>query len=677
MGADISANYDLIAPIFIAGFWKVHTAISKTTGQPVSLWVLDNDALTMKCKIKTDRDNYIQTCIYSVQTMRKMRHPQILQVHEFNENPRQLAFAAEPVDCCLINETNLSGDEIEYIADQLASVLNFMHVNARTAHLGLSPAAICLTKSLCVKLCAFNFCCPISGDIGKVFPKYGDWTNSICCPLLDFSAPELTQNKSPTAMCDVFSFGAVVTGMYLKRQLFACGTTSEMSRIVMGGITIAPSGCPAPMCQLLKMCISGVPESRPTFEVMLKSDAFSSLQLKVYRYLDTILTRPQAHKFNFFKSLISSLKIFSPRMLRFKFMPILMSETLAENRFGPVTIPLIFQIASMYDRREFTNDVLKPLWNLLTTTYPPEMCLAVFSVMKIILDRVDPERHYDVVFPIFQAAIQSNDSRLQLVAIRYIPLLVITVPSSCIRTSILPKLTEILASSNDQEIVCKTITCFVECLDRIDHDSFAEIVLPKVQYAWRRMHSPQMGQSVASMVEKMKPSLEVTMKYLVPAISEIISVAGVDPVTQLKLAKMGKAAFDRIMTERKLEERAATWKEPVVESLDDEIALLAQEKKQKMNPPKLKAKPAVKVVARPERVEEPHVPKWSVKNQAKEAPPEPPAAEEDEEFWGKSPDDEEVDDALNGILTEPQAPRKGSTARYGSSFAKRPVVKHT
>ena len=695
MGSDISANYDAIAPVFIAGFWKVHSAVSRTTGQPVSLWLLDNEALLMKCKVKADRDNYLQTCIYSVQTMRRMRHPQILQIYEFIENPKQLAFAAEPVDCCLINETNLASDEIEYIGDQLATVLNFMHTSAKMAHLGLCPSAICLTKSLCVKLCAFNFCCQIAGDGGKVFPKYGEWTNSICCPLLDFSAPELTQNKTPTNMCDVFSFGAVITGCYLKRQLFACGSAYEMSRIVLGGVTVAPSGCPQAMSQLLKMCIGAVPESRPTFEVMLKSDAFSSLQLKVYRYLDAILTKQQADKFNFFKSLISSLKIFSPRMLRYKFMPLLMNETLEENRFGPVTIPLIFQIASMYDRREFTSDVLKPLGNLLTSTKPPEMCLAVFSVMKIILDRVDSDRHYDVVFPIFQAAIQSNDPRLQLVAIKYIPLLVVTIPATCIRSTILPKLTEILVSSTDEDIVCKTMNCFGECLDKIDHDSFAEIVVPKIQVAWRRMHSPKLGRAAAMILEQMKPSLDMTMRYTVPAISEIVAVSGVDPVTQLKLAQIGRASFDRIIAERKLEERASTWKEPVVDDLDEEIALLAKEQKEKMKPPKPKPKPPVKIVARPEPVEESHAPKWSAAAKpkpsvkAKPPPPPPPAEDKDDEgFWSddaKDEDEAEIEDAiLNGILTEPQHQRKAPAGRHPataadirSKFAKRPVVKHT
>ena len=155
----------------------------------------------------------------------------------------------------------------------------------------------------------------------------------------------------------------------------------------MGGMTVSSSRCSDGMTKILKQCISGAPESRPSFSEILKSDAFSSLQLKVFGYLDNILTKPPSDIFNFFKSLISSLKIFSPRMLRYKLMPVLLAQTTADNRFGPATIPLIFQIGSMYDRREFAADVLQPLGGLLTITRPPEMCLAVFSVIKILFDR--------------------------------------------------------------------------------------------------------------------------------------------------------------------------------------------------------------------------------------------------------------------------------------------------
>ena len=71
MGSDISSNYESIVPIFIAGFWSVHSAVHRSTGEATSLWVLDDHILSNKCKSREEQDKYISSCIYSIQQIRK------------------------------------------------------------------------------------------------------------------------------------------------------------------------------------------------------------------------------------------------------------------------------------------------------------------------------------------------------------------------------------------------------------------------------------------------------------------------------------------------------------------------------------------------------------------------------------------------------------------------------
>jgi hypothetical protein len=140
MGSDLSANYSSITLLFSSGFWKVRSAVSKVTGEVVSLWMLDDSQFPNEDRAR--RETYISSCIYSVQQIRKLHHPGTLKIHECNESTRQLAFVAEPYASCLAQETSLTSDEVEYVADQLANVLTFLHFSAKIAHLNVSPNSV-------------------------------------------------------------------------------------------------------------------------------------------------------------------------------------------------------------------------------------------------------------------------------------------------------------------------------------------------------------------------------------------------------------------------------------------------------------------------------------------------------------------------------------------------------
>lgn len=552
MGSDISSNYDSISPIFIAGFWRVHSAIHRTTGESTSLWVLDDQILSNYCKNRADQDKYIASCIYSIQQIRKLHHPQILKISESNDNPKQLAFSAEPVNTCLINEVNLEPDEIEYIASQLSSVLFFLHHNAKIAHLNINPNSIVLTKGFSLKLCGFNYSCNITGETMKVFPSFGEWTNSPYLPNINFSSPEMVTNKTMTNSCDIYSFGCVIYSCYLKRQLFSFTTTNEMIRTLTNGILVHPESASEPMRQILSLCISIKPEKRPTIDDIENSEALNSLQLKTYRYIDNILTKSGAEKFNFFKSLLQSLSIFSQRMLRFKFFPLLMNETQTDSRFGPVTIPLLFQIGALFDRREFLNIVYSPLQNLLTVTKPPEMNLSVFSVMRILIDRIDTEKHIELIYPIYNAAFQSNDPRLHAAAVSYLPMLIKTLHTTTLKNTIIPKLTEFIKVAQEPNIVSNCITTLSECLTRIDHDSLAKLLCPVLSETWLRFRTDDVGSAIMNFVDKIEPEVDTKMRFVIPLISILLSDQILDPNSQLKLVSKAQYAFNQLVNVRQL-----------------------------------------------------------------------------------------------------------------------------
>jgi serine/threonine protein kinase len=238
--------------------------------------------------------------------MRKLHHPSVLKVQTCSEGSKQVFFVAEPVSYTLLDDSSLSIDEIEYIADQMVTGLGFLHSRANLAHLGVSPASIVLTADLSVKFCCFNFASPIDPGTNRVFPKYKQWADSPLCPELNFSAPELSTNKEVSAACDVFSFGAVVMSLGLKRSLFACSTPFEMARAVSFRPVITPQYCSEPMVTLLKQCLSHLPSARPSLDEIRSSEAFRSIRLKTFQYFDAILTTDPTDRLCFFRGMLSS-----------------------------------------------------------------------------------------------------------------------------------------------------------------------------------------------------------------------------------------------------------------------------------------------------------------------------------------------------------------------------------
>jgi hypothetical protein len=549
MGGDISGNYTSIAPIFVTGFWKVHSAVSKATGDPVSLWLLDEPSVSRQ-RSRAEREAFLASCVYSCQQLRKFHHPSILRVNEFSDSTRQVAFAAEPVASCLVHETALTIDETEYVADQLAHVLCFLHSGPKRCHLNVSPQSSVLTQNFALKLCGVNF-----------WGRSVEWTNSPFLPPMHFSAPEFTIGKGATEACDVFSFGAVVVGCYLRRQLYSSTTQFEMARVVAGGLPVIPTQCSEAMLRLLRSCLLALPEARPAFAEIVKADAFDSAQLRAYRYLDTIVTRQPLEKFSFFKSLRQTLNAFSTRILRHKLLPILMADTLINGRFAPVTIPLIVEIGATFSIEEFSTEIFAPLSKFLRVTRPAEICLSVFNVMHIFVEKISRELHCDLLFPIFLNALKNDDIRLQAAAVEHFPLIARSLNPSTIRNVALPRISELLLSADHPDILRAVITSLGDCLDLVEHDVFTDIVLPKLAVAWRRTSSLQLAQSLPTLLQRLRPSLGPALREMVPLCSIVLASPEVDLEAQAQLVEISVAQLGRVAAERRaqpIERRAET-----------------------------------------------------------------------------------------------------------------------
>lgn len=98
----------------------------------------------------------------------KLRHPSILSLIEPpQEDEKYVVFVTEPVEFSLACLADNSNDhlrdkvptklEIKILVLELFEAINFLHMNAKQIHCGISPENLYVTKSGKIKVGGFNF----------------------------------------------------------------------------------------------------------------------------------------------------------------------------------------------------------------------------------------------------------------------------------------------------------------------------------------------------------------------------------------------------------------------------------------------------------------------------------------------------------------------------------------
>ena len=536
MGAGITVNYQNPIPLFNIGFWKVSSAQHKVTNQNVSLWQIDYDAVT-KIEKRADQKNFLNGCLQSIQQMRRIHHPLVLKILELSESIKALNFAAEPILTCLAYEDSFTPDDASFIAYQLAQVMKFVHQNAKMVLFGLDTESIVLTSTLDLKLCNFVFASPIINEYGIAVLRTGDWRPSPFQPKLNFSSPELLNHLQTGTFSDVFSYGLTIASTYLGRQAIDTMSPEEFIRSVQGRPIQYPPNIPKEVIHLINQCLSLQPNSRPNFDAILGSEIFESLPLKALQYIEIIVTKTDDDRYVFYKGLATTLTAFSIRILQSRFLPLFIDDVVREPKFGPILIPLIFEIGRSLDSYSYMEEILKPLNPLFSSNEVPECLFALLTSLPGIMEHVDEPSYHQICFSMVNAALTSNAASLHREVLSHVPLIVSKMSNFSIENELVPQIIELYSTSSDVKIVASCLKCLAQCLPKLNHDLFAERVSEKITAAWNRLSNPpEIATATVSILQNSNVSPMIAIQYIVPMVSELLASDLIDPPTQLQLA---------------------------------------------------------------------------------------------------------------------------------------------
>ena len=198
------------------GMGAVYAGVHEETGEQTAIKVL-SEALAADPR-------FCERFRVEVETLKRLRHPNIVRLHGYGEERGQLFFVMELVDGPSLEGEMQSGRSFDWrevtgIGIQICGALKHAHDHG-VIHRDLKPANLLITKDGVVKLTDFG--------IAKLFGATGLTMAGAMIGTPDFMSPEQTEGSSVTARSDLFSLGCVMYALLTGVPPFAGGSLTKV-----------------------------------------------------------------------------------------------------------------------------------------------------------------------------------------------------------------------------------------------------------------------------------------------------------------------------------------------------------------------------------------------------------------------------------------------------------------
>ncbi|MFO0915555.1 MAG: serine/threonine-protein kinase [Pirellulales bacterium] len=269
-------SFRITAQLGRGGMGMVYEGIDDGTGQTVALKVL-NPGLA-------DDESFRERFQAEIETLRKLKHPHIVELYGFGEDHGHLYYVMERVWGRNLQEELSAGRrfdwrEVTRIGIQVCAALKHAHDHG-IIHRDLKPANLLWTDDEQVKLTDFG--------IARLFGMARITQGSVL-GTADYMAPEQAAGLPVTARCDLYSLGCVIYALLTGRPPFTGKSVVEVIHKVQRDAPVPPEklvdDLPAEMNRIVLQLLEKDPQKRlPTalavsnrLQAMIKSLTVSPL----------------------------------------------------------------------------------------------------------------------------------------------------------------------------------------------------------------------------------------------------------------------------------------------------------------------------------------------------------------------------------------------------------------
>ena len=216
MKAEQLGPYRIVRPLGRGGMGTVYEGINLETDEPAAVKVL---SATL-----AEEPDFRQRFEVEIEALRKLYHPNIVQLFGYGEQDGVLFYAMELVEGSSLEDEIRGGRvfqwrEVADIGIQTCRALRHAH-DRGIIHSDVKPANLLLTKEGRVKLSDFG--------ITRVFGGTRVTTAGNVLGTVEYMAPEQADARPVTPRTDLYSFGGVLYCLLTRRTPFQARSLPEM-----------------------------------------------------------------------------------------------------------------------------------------------------------------------------------------------------------------------------------------------------------------------------------------------------------------------------------------------------------------------------------------------------------------------------------------------------------------
>ena len=198
------------------GMGSVYAGVNEETGQRAAIKVLAAHL--------ADDTNFVERFKIEVETLKKLLHPNIVQLFAYGEEDGNLFYVMELVEGRSLQDELQAGRrftwrEVARIGIEISKALKHAH-DRGIVHRDLKPANLMIDDQDHVKLTDFG--------IAKLYGGTQITADGGVLGTADYMSPEQAEGKQSTSRCDLYSLGSVLYALLVGRPPFAGKSLPEV-----------------------------------------------------------------------------------------------------------------------------------------------------------------------------------------------------------------------------------------------------------------------------------------------------------------------------------------------------------------------------------------------------------------------------------------------------------------
>jgi len=537
--------------------WRLHSASFKERPED-KLTIFLFEKKTVERYPKNSKEQILEVLRKDATSLQRLRHPHILSVLEaLSEERSTLAFATKPVVGTVAqllehNRQELTNLEMKCGLLDVAEALQFLHQDAKTAHLSVGPHSIFIDPQ--GKWLLGGLGCSLSGV---------QWGQLVDCPFAfaggdtagqlspepppRYAAPEMCGMPSKCGLeSDIFSLGLLTYElMSNERQPLLRSAPRGFSNNILRAGTV-----PQDLFATLQKTLSAMPVERPTIAAFINSDFFMDVNVRAIRFLEQLNEKDEAQRVTFLRGLPKLLQdagspLMGQRVLRERVLPRLCGALMFPGLYG-VVVPIIINTLKrdkVSDCAHFQSRIWPSMKPLFSAKEIPIECVTLFlKELDLLVSLAAMDQTQAVLLPFLLRCLELQEPVILNEVLEKVPYLHKKFEYRQVKDQILPRMLQLLLQSSVVKVKVQVLMGLNKIFDIFDKNTIQDQILPAFEKLTKSDRTPAVCMCLLGCYDAMSKHLgpKITGERIIPLMTPLLVEEGLSAEqfeTQLSVCK--------------------------------------------------------------------------------------------------------------------------------------------